>query len=129
VWKGAINKMPTKYLRNRPAMRFYTPFNNEVDYRNELAQRATGLGDTTITGNNPVFGFGIPVAPVALMPETDGILLDPKNIIVGFHRRVQIETDKDIRARMWWIVLTMRVDVKIEEVEACVQIKNIPGSL
>lgn len=46
------------------------------------------------------------------------LLIHPKNIIVGFTRRVQMEFDKDISSRQIIIVTTLKVDVAIEEVDA-----------
>lgn len=125
VFRDSIKAMPDKFLRTRDRMRFYTSVDNETQYRDTLANRMTGLGDSMITGLAPVYAFGTPVAPVALMPSTKALFLDPKNIIVGFHREVMIETDKIIQERVWVVVLTVRVDVKVEEVDASVLIQNI----
>ena len=125
IFKTATQTMPSRYLRNRNSLRFYISVNNETEYRDTLADRQTGLGDSTITGLAPVYAFGTPVVPVALMPADKGLFIDPKNIIVGFHRRVQIETDKDIQSRVWIIVLTMRLDVKLEEEPAVVKLTNL----
>ena len=57
--------------------------------------------------------------------STNGLFLNPKNLILGIHRDVLIETDKSITERMWIIVLTMRVDVQVEESTAAVLITNI----
>lgn len=125
VFRDSVKAMPDRYLRTRDRMRFYVSVDNETQYRDSIANRQTGLGDATLTGLSPVYAFGTPVAPVALMPGTKGIFLDPKNIIIGFHREVMIETDKIIAERVWQIVLTLRVDVVLEEEEATVQIQNL----
>jgi hypothetical protein len=54
--------------------------------------------------------------------DSDGLaqalMTHPKNIIVGFTRRVQMEFDKDISRRQIIIVTTLKVDTAIEEVDA-----------
>lgn len=125
MFKGGLKTMPSKYLRNRPAMGHFVSVDNETEYRDTLANRETGMGDNMIAGTNAVFGFGVPVVPVALMPETDGLFTQAQNLIWGIQRDVSIETDKDIRARAYIIVLTARVDFKLEEPDAAVRYTNI----
>jgi hypothetical protein len=121
-----IINMPDQYLRNRAAMRFFTTVDQETNYRDETADRQTGLGDATITGTAPVFGFGVPLEPCAMCPAATMFLADPKNIVIGYHRQVRVETDRDITARIWIIVLTMRVGFLFEEVDAVVKATNVP---
>jgi hypothetical protein len=115
VFKRLMKVMPDQYLRNLNSMRHFTSVNNEIEYRDTLANRETGSGDAIIDGRNPVFAYGVPVTPAALMPETKVLLTDPKNLILGVQRQVSIEVDKDIRGRNFIIVLTMRLAMTIEE--------------
>ena len=62
---------------------------------------------------------------VALMPDDKAIFTWPKNIIFGVQRQIMIETDRDIRARVLIIVLTMRLDVKFEEEDSVVKIDGL----
>jgi HK97 family phage major capsid protein len=125
VFKNGLKAMPDEYMRIRSSMRHYVSIDNETQYRDTIADRQTAMGDSHLSGMSPVFAFGAPVIPVAMMPGANGLFLDPKNIIVGFHRRVQIETDKDIQKRIYIIVLTMRLDVILEEKAAVVKYTNI----
>jgi hypothetical protein len=70
-----------------------------------------------------VFGSAVNAAP--LMPNSRGIYTMPKNLIFGIQRKVNIEYDKDIRARKFIIVVTARVDFQVEETDAMVSITNI----
>ena len=126
VFKGMIINMPDQYLRNRSAMRFFTTVDQETNYRDETADRLTGLGDATIMGTAPVFGYGVPLEPCAMCPLSTMFLMDPKNVIIGYHRQVRVETDRDITARVWIIVLTMRVGFNFEEVDAVVKATAVP---
>jgi HK97 family phage major capsid protein len=125
VFKNAIKAMPDRYLRNRAAMRFYVSIDNELEWRDSFGNRQTTGGDSAVTTNNAITAFGVPVIPVALMPADKGLFTDPKNMVIGIQRNVLVETDKDITARVWIIVLTMRLDFVYEEEPAVVKIINL----
>lgn len=124
LFKSVIQRMPTRYLRNRAMMKYYTSHHVEMEYRDSIADRATSLGDEKVSKFTPMFAYGTPVSPIAMMPDNKIFLSYPKNIIWGIQRDIMIETDKDIRRRVLIIVLTMRCDVKIEEPQACVVVEN-----
>ena len=121
VFKSGMKKMPNKYMRYRNQMRFFVSPDVEIEYADLLADRETPLGDNQGISWNPRPAFGIPVASAALMPDDQYIMCDPKNIIWGVQRQIMIETAKDIEARVYKIVLTMRVDLKLEEDDAVVK--------
>lgn len=121
VFKSGLKIMPNKYMRNRAAMRFYVSPNTEIEYADSLANRETPLGDTKVQGWMPNYAYGVPVKPVALMDDSKYLLTYPKNIILGVQRQIMVETDRDIRARVLIVVLTMRLDLKYEEEDAVVQ--------
>jgi hypothetical protein len=100
--------------------------NNEMDYRDTLADRETGLGDSMVEGfRSPVYGYGVPCIPAALMPEDHCLLTNPLNMIWGVQRDILVETDKDIRARSLVVVVTLRIDFKYEEEDAVVLANSI----
>jgi hypothetical protein len=123
--KNGMKAMPDKYLRNRVALNHYFSVDNETEYRETVAQRETTVGDAAINTNAPLFAYGVPVVPVALMPAASGLFTHPKNFIFGIQRDISVEVDKDISARVFIIVLTARVDFKYEEEEAVVKYTNI----
>ena len=125
TWKQGLQAMPDQYLRNRPAMRHFCSVDQEIAYRDSLANRETALGDAQIQGTSPVFGFGVAVDPASLMPAANGLTTNPLNMIFGIQRDIHIETDKDITSRVYIIVLTMRMDFKYEEEEAVVKYTNL----
>lgn len=125
LFKTALQEMPTQYLRNLNVMEFLLSYNNTFEYRDALADRATGKGDDFYLNRPTVYSFGVPVVPAALMNKTDLLFTFPKNLIMGVQRDIMIETDKDIRARELIIVLTMRAAVNIEEAEAAVRVKDL----
>ena len=123
-----MTTLPSHYRRNRAAMGHFVSTENEIEYRDTLANRETSFGDAQVNSNGttpPVYGSGSAVVPVALMPGASGILTNPQNLIFGIQRQVHLETDKDIRAREFIFVLTLRTDFLVEEEEAAVKYTNI----
>lgn len=128
LFKTAIQRMPTRYLRNRSMMKYYVSPHVEMEYRDSIADRATTLGDEKVSKFTPMFAYGTPVIPAAMMPDDKLWLSYPKNVIWGVQRDIMVETDKDIRRRVLIIVLTMRCDIKIEEPQACVTVEGFTDS-
>lgn len=126
LFKNMLKAMPNPYLRNRSAMRFYVSPHAEIEYADSLASRATSMGDAKnvadYAGN---MCFGVPVAAAALMSNDKAIFTYPKNIIFGVQRQIMIETDRDIRARVLVVVLTMRLAIQLEEEDAVVKALGI----
>ena len=125
IFKQAIINMPDKYLRVRSDLNFFVSVDNETEYRDTIANRVTGLGDSALVSANGLAVFGSPIVPAPLMPNASGIYTNPNNLIFGIQRKINLEYDKDIRSREFIIVLTARIDFQIEEVDAIVKLINI----
>jgi hypothetical protein len=125
MFKNGLKTMPKEYLRNLTALRNFVSHNQHIEYRDSMAARETALGDQMVNGYPMTYAHGVPVEGAALMPETQGLLTPPLNMIWGIQRQVSIEVDKIITARVFVIVLTARVDFVFEEEEAVVKYNNI----
>ncbi len=125
LFKAGLKTMPDQYLRNLAALRHYVSMDQLIEFRDTYATRETALGDNILQGTGPVFGFGVPVAAALQLPNAQGMLTNPLNLIWGIQRRVTMEVDKDIRTREFIIVVTVRVAVEIEEDEAIVKYINV----
>ena len=125
LFKAAIDAMPAKYLQNKGAMKFWLSTANETNYRDALADRATALGDKMYTDSTTPFAFGVKVEPEYFIPDSKLLFTFPQNIILGFHRKVTFRLQEEPRRDGVFIVITLRVDVKIEEPDAAVVINNI----
>jgi len=125
VFNDMVKALPTRYRRNKNLMRHYVPMDVEQDYRLVLSSRGTSLGDDLLTGNRAVPVFGSPMRPAALMPDANLLYTDPQNIIFGIQRNIRVESEKLISERMVKIVLTTRVAVQIEEVDAMTKCINL----
>ena len=129
VFKDGTLAMPPKFMRNRAALRFYCSPAAEIAYADTLANRWTVLGDTKTQEWVPNVAYGIPVVPAALMPDDRYILTYPKNIVMGIQRQIMVETDRDIRARVLIVVLTMRLALAYETEDAVVNCKGLNPTL
>lgn len=126
---NAMLAIPQKYLRYLPQMRAFVSMANTIKYRQKVAQRQTGYGDTALTTQNNLVAHGLQIegAPSLAMDEVGdkGLFTFPQNLLWGIRRDISIETDKDIRSREHIIVLTMRVATQIDDDDAVVRFENI----
>lgn len=139
-WTALIKSVPQKYIRDVLAWRMYTSRNVDLSWKKSIAGRNTVAGDRFLLQNVNATALGFEIEPVAMMPENltftptvgqpvanlgQALLIHPQNIIVGFTRRIQIEQDKDISARQHIIVVTLKVDMCIEETDAVGKLINL----
>ena len=123
--EGNLLTMPEQYLRNMNDLRYYTGTPSTIRYRGNVAKRATGYGDSSLTTENNLMAYGLQIDAARYMPAANSIFTFPNNIIFGVQRDISIETDKDIRAREIIIVLTMRIDSLYDLEEAVVKTTNL----
>jgi hypothetical protein len=57
--------------------------------------------------------------------SSDILLTDPRNLIVGFTRRITFESERSASRRATLLYFTLRFGLKIEENNAIVKIKNV----
>ncbi len=134
--KGAIKAMPTEFIRSKKRLRFLTSVDAETDYRDTLSGRATVAGDKFLQTDAPIMYSGVPVLDIPLFPEdlgggnneTNVILSDPKNLMIGIWRKITLETDKDISAGILKIVASLRFDFKFVEESATVKVTAVTVS-
>ncbi len=134
LFKSMLKAMPSPYLRNKRALRFFTSIDSEIDYRDALADRATSnIGDRFVEFDAPAMYSGVPVMGVPMFPEnigtsshcTNTILMDPKNLTVGIWRDIRLETDKLVSEGVMLMVVTMRFDAQLIEETAAVKANNV----
>ena len=131
--KDAIKSMPSEYNRNKMKQRFLTSEDATIDYHDYLADRATNLGDSKIEDDSPdKYGnraiLGVPVFPDNLGGGSNCtviLLLDPKEAIWGIHRKVRVETDRDITTGEWIMVTSVRAGFQYREEDAVVRVNNV----
>lgn len=124
IFADALKTMPDAH-KDRPGLAFFVAPNQEIAYREAYAARQTSGGDAVLNSKVAVTPFGYELAPEVAVTATQGLLINPSNILVGLHRQVTIKTDEDIEGRFWKIVLSLRADVKIEDADGVVRIDSL----
>jgi hypothetical protein len=125
LFESGLLAMPQKYLRDLSRVKHFVTVQDEIRYRSNVAKRATGYGDSSLTQNNELMAYGTMVEKAPLMPASTGLFTFPQNAIFGIQRDIQVETDRDIRSREIIIVLTARVDTLWDDEDAVVKYVNI----
>jgi hypothetical protein len=129
MFEAGMLAIPQKYLRNLDSMKHFVSMANTIKYRGKVAKRATGYGDSALTGREPLYAMGVELEGAPMLAAQgsgdQGIFTFPQNLLFGIQRQIQVETDKDIRAREIIIVLTCRVATHIEDEAATVKYLNI----
>lgn len=124
MFEAGMLALPQKYLRSLSTMRHMVSKANEIKYRSNVAQRGTGYGDSMLQGREPIFAYGVPLQAADLLSQfggAKGFFTYPQNLLFGIQRQIQVETDRDIRARMIIIVLTTRIALQIDDEDATVK--------
>lgn len=112
--KAALNTlyktMPSQYRMIGDQRIFCSP-GFATEYMEVLGDRATALGDTTLTGGSSgLTYFGIPIT-VDRHLDADKIYMTPaSNLVVGFHRDVTQEMEWNPRKRQIELTFSMRFD-------------------
>lgn len=129
--RDMLRTMPDEFANDM--LVYHTNRQARIDYKDSLADRATGLGDLMLeTGNRPVVYNDYPVVSVPEFPvaagDTQAILGNPKGIHLGIWRQIRVKVDEDISAGVVIIVATVRFDVKVAEESAYVRAYAVKGS-
>jgi HK97 family phage major capsid protein len=125
MFANMMKALPVQYHRLFGQYKHYLENTQEINYRMQVAQRQTSLGDAILQGTAPVSVLGIPMERAAYMPTNNILMTIPKNIIWGVQRQMRMEFDKNIRERVIIIVLTMRVATAIEQEDMVVKAINV----
>lgn len=129
MFKELLDALPDRYKRDRTNWRYYVPVTLEEQYRDILANRATGLGDMALQGNNEITYQGIVVRGVPLFPVNSDVsfilLANRRNLYMGWHRRITVEQFRDPREGQRSYTVTARVDAKIAEIPATALAYNV----
>lgn len=124
-----LKEMPKQYRKDRSKLCFLLPSDAELHYRNVLGSRATQYGDVMRAEGKQINVLGVPVVGLPQLPVSSylgtGLLVDTKNIAIGFNRQVTFETQPDITAGLLHVVVSLRMDAKFIVEDAAVKCTNI----
>jgi hypothetical protein len=142
LWASALEALPSRYRRNYNDLRLYIPITHRDKYLGSLADRGTDWADTVLNEGVQRLAFrSVPLTEVPLLSGTDTInggavdysnfafLIDPKNLVVGWHRRIKVEKFRDPREGATSFVITARVGFGVADPGLGVLIYNIPTDL
>jgi HK97 family phage major capsid protein len=132
ILRDMLRSMPDEFAED-PALSYFTNRQAKIDYRDSLADRATGLGDLMLQTKGATTYADIPVYSVPEFPvdgsnNTQALLCNPKGIYLGVLRQIRLKVDEDISAGVVIIVATVRFDVKLAEETAVVKAINVKGA-
>jgi hypothetical protein len=134
-----LNCLPEKYQRDFADLRYYVSPKFEHNYKRILGQRPTPAGDKFLLSEAPAYYAGIPLTRVPVIPsnlaaniggtnftDLSFVILTPrKNLVVGIHRSMSLERDKNIFSRVRQYAFTSRVDATYEEPDAVAIAENL----
>lgn len=125
ICRDLLKSIPSEFTRDKKRLKFLTSHNAEIDYRHSLGGRGTDhgdhhLGSARAGGPSSVFYAGIEVVPIPLMPEnlgggtneTEVLLANTKDALLGMYRQVRVELGRDKQSGYNYIVTTTRFDTK-----------------
>lgn len=130
--------LPDKYKRNHDDLRFYFAPATVQDWHDTFSDRASDLGDTALTSAQAPPYMGVPVTAVPAIPTdlagvdehsgsdlTYGFLTPRENLVLGIHRDIRIDKDRDILRGVNIYTITTRVAVEFEADDAVVVAVNV----
>jgi len=147
VWEFKFAKMlsslPSKYkVGGLSNLRFFCNDIVVSDYIEALSARGTVMGDNAILGKAPLSFGTVPIISVPLMPTTyatgsagteectggaytDVVLTTASNFIIGLHRSLKLESQRQAADEANYVYYTIRADIKVENPEAAVVLHNL----
>lgn len=122
-----VRAIPKNFKRMRDKYVFLTSYDAESDYRDALAARATQMGDNNISDASAVKYRGHSIIPVPMLPDTlngghqtVALLMNPKDVAIGFWRNIKIEIDRNPRKGNVAFLVSLRLDAKITQPDGVV---------
>ena len=121
---AGLKALPAPYQREMGKIANYLSVHDALDLKSAIGSRLSGGGDSVIQGVEPL-AYGTKIVQSSVIRAGTGLLTLPENFVFGMQRDISLEFDKDISAREYIIVLTARIDFKIEEPNAVVKYINV----
>jgi len=131
MFHETIQALPNKFKRSDRVDPVFMLNENQVQqYRYNLTDRSSPIGDAVILGEEDLTPFDYDIVGVAAFPEDSGLFTHPNNLVYALYDEVEIQvlddTDKvaenDLFARYF---MRVRDDFEVEDENAAVRINNI----
>jgi len=93
-WKGTIltglfRSLPEKHRQDLSGLVFFVSGDAELEFREQMGERVTAMGDQYLTERPTAFFGGVPVKGIPGIPYGAGLLTNPKNLFIGFGWEMQ----------------------------------------
>lgn len=148
--RDVIQALPEEF-DDQAGLKFFTNRKARSDYRSSWRGQlnvtaapswaTTGhpdsLGADLITGRAGAdIGYdGVPLIKVPRFPndfgggsnETNVLYADMKNVVMGFYRKVTLDTEFRISEQVWAIVITVRIAIELEHEPATAKVNAVLG--
>lgn len=134
--RNGLLAMPAKYNAAKARQRWLTSTDNEVLYRDAVADRIGALGDVALQDENPLRYGGRPILGIPAFPDNIGtgshctsvLLMDPMLARLGIWRQIRMQTGQNIETGTWMCVVSLRVGFQYTMEDGVVQIYNVKTS-
>ena len=128
-----MRQLPTKFRRDKRALRFFMAEDVWLDWADLLSKRGTQLGDAVITGQVPPAWMVTPIESLPLLPTNlpnlcgayeDGrtasfmFLSKPENLVLGIQYNIEYERERDAKNSQTFHVFRISFDSLIENEDA-----------
>jgi hypothetical protein len=152
---AARRAIPEKYMKSDNNWTWLTNPKLSIDFRQELTERPTSVGDSMLFGSATpaVLGYKMMDSPNVMENFVDTtpdwiwdpaigryvkdtttsektnlsniFFMRPDNLMCGIHRNILIETDRDIRNQNIVIVISSRIGIQVDNPDAIAMVKNV----
>ncbi|MFO7446219.1 MAG: hypothetical protein R6W90_07615 [Ignavibacteriaceae bacterium] len=112
-FKRILQVLPNKWKGNPGELAFFVAPDVETEYRDELGERSTALGDVYLTQDRSAQYQGIPVKAIPFWPGGSNpvvMLTKPKNLAVGIGRNIRVGRQIQERKRIIEYTITAKTD-------------------
>jgi len=130
--KNMVDELGNEYTQDVSALRYLVSPRMERAYRDVLADRGTAAGDTYVIQNVSPLCEGIGFEKLAKIRDNIGgvdtsniLLCDPKSILIGFWRTVEMKLWEDVPAGVIYLIVRCRWDVKYGDEDGVVKMTGV----
>jgi hypothetical protein len=113
-WKGTVlpsllKALPEKYRQDMNRLAYFINGDAELEFREQMGERVTALGDQYLQSRPTAFHGGIPVKGIPGVPYGSVVLTDPKNLFIGFG--VEMQSYRELKPRAGNVEFTIYAHV------------------
>ena len=138
-----LSSLPSKYkVKGLGNLRYFCNDIVASDYIEALSNRGTVLGDNAILGKAPLNFGTIPIQYVVFRRQihgtghagteaygssvyTDVILTNKDNFVIGLHKSLKLESERQAADEATYVYYTIRMDMRVENPEAAVILHDL----